>query len=80
VFLETGKRLLAGDAARVTTSGEVEDLPREVRHMKAIVADLAPEERLLNEVRWLMGEARSEFQRLRLEGFSNWLRRRVDLH
>jgi transposase len=48
-FLETGKKRLAGDTARAATSGEVNDLRREVRDMKVLVADLTLENRLLKK-------------------------------
>ncbi len=48
-FLEAGKKRLAGDTARSATSGEVEDLRREVRDMKVLVADLTLENRLLKK-------------------------------
>ena len=48
-FLEAGKKRLAGDTARAATSGEVNDLRREVRDMKVLVADLTLENRLLKK-------------------------------
>jgi transposase len=38
--MEPGKRRLAGDTARATTSGEVQDLRREAQSPKECVADL----------------------------------------
>ena len=43
VFLEAGKRRLAGDTARAATSGEVKDLRREASALKEVVADLTRE-------------------------------------
>jgi len=48
-FLEAGKRRLAGDTARVATSGEVKDLRREARALKEVVAEQALELRLLKK-------------------------------
>ena len=48
-FLEAWKKRLAGDTARVATSGEVKNLRREVRDMKVLVADLTLENRLLKK-------------------------------
>ena len=38
-FLEAGKRRLAGDTERSASTGEVNELRREVRDMKELVAD-----------------------------------------
>ncbi|GEC59379.1 hypothetical protein GCM10007858_50650 [Bradyrhizobium liaoningense] len=48
--LEAGKRRLAGDTARATTSGEVKDLRREAAALKEAVADLPLENRLFKQV------------------------------
>jgi len=53
-FMEAGKRRLAGDTARAATTGEVHDLRREARALKAralkeCVADLTLENRLLKK-------------------------------
>jgi transposase len=48
-FLETGKRRLAGDTARAATSSEVNDLRREARELKEVVAEQALELRLLKK-------------------------------
>lgn len=48
-FMETGRRRLAGDTARAATTGEVQDLRREVRALKQCVADLTLESRLLEK-------------------------------
>jgi transposase-like protein len=48
-FLEAGKRRLAGDTARVATSGEVKDLRREAQALKEVVAEQALELRLLKK-------------------------------
>jgi transposase len=48
-FMEAGKRRLAGDTARAATSGEVQDLRREARALKEVVADLTLENRLLKK-------------------------------
>jgi transposase len=47
-FVEAGKRRLAGETARAATSGEVKDL-REASALKAEVADLTLENRLLKK-------------------------------
>jgi transposase-like protein len=48
-FMEAGKRRLAGDTARAATTGEVQDLRREARALKEVVADLTLENRLLKK-------------------------------
>ena len=48
-FLEAGKRRLAGDTARSATTGEVQDLRRETRDLKEVVAEQALELRLLKK-------------------------------
>ena len=48
-FLEAGKRRLAGDTARAATSDEVKHLRRESAALKAVVADLTLENRLLKK-------------------------------
>jgi len=48
-FLEAGKKRLAGDTARQSTSGEVKDLKREMHDMKELVAELSLENRLLKK-------------------------------
>ncbi len=48
-FLEAGKRRLAGDTARQASSGEVKDLRREAADLKALVAELTLENRLLKK-------------------------------
>ena len=48
-FLETGKRRLDGDTARAATSSEVTDFRREARALKEVVAEQAPELRLLKK-------------------------------
>ena len=40
---------MAGDTARAATSGEVKDLRRETRELKAVVAEQALELRLLKK-------------------------------
>ena len=49
-FLEAGKRRLSGDTERSATGGEVNDLRREVRDMKEVVADLALENHILKKM------------------------------
>jgi transposase len=49
VFLEAGKKRLAGDAAREATSDEVKGLRREAAALKEVVADLTLENRLLKK-------------------------------
>ena len=48
-FMEAGKRRLAGVTARAATTGEVQDLRRESRALKEVVADLTLENRLLKK-------------------------------
>ena len=48
-FMEAGKRRLAGDTARATTTDEVKDLRREASALKECVADLTLENRLLKK-------------------------------
>jgi transposase len=48
-FMEAGKRRLAGDTARGATTGDVQDLRREARALKEVVADLTLENRLLKK-------------------------------
>jgi len=48
-FLEAGKKRLAGDTQRQASSGEVQDLRRETRDLKELVADLTLENRLLKK-------------------------------
>ena len=48
-FLETGKKRLAGDTGRQGTSGEVKGLRQEMRDLKAWVAELSLENRLLKK-------------------------------
>src|ERR671912_831607 len=48
-FLEAGKRRLAGDTARAATTDEVKALRQEARALKEVVAEQAPELRLLKK-------------------------------
>jgi transposase len=48
-FLEAGKKRLSGDTERQASSGEVKDLRREMGELKAVVADLTLENRLLKK-------------------------------
>jgi transposase len=48
-FLEAGKKRLAGDTARAATPQEVKDLRREASALKAVVAELVLENRLLKK-------------------------------
>ena len=48
-FMEAGKRRLAGDTARATTTDEMKDLRREATALKECVADLTLENRLLKK-------------------------------
>ncbi len=48
-FLEAGKRRLAGDTARVASTGEVKTLRRESHELKEVVAEQALELRLLKK-------------------------------
>src|SRR6516165_7727027 len=49
VFLEAGKKRLAGDTARAATSDEVKELRREASALKEVVAELTLENRLLKK-------------------------------
>src|SRR3954452_8406000 len=49
VFVEAGKRRLAGDRGRAATPGEVKDLRREATALKEVVADLTLANRLLKK-------------------------------
>ncbi len=48
-FLEAGKKRLAGDTARAATTDEVQDLRREARDLKEVVAEQTLEIRLLKK-------------------------------
>ena len=48
-FLEAGKKRLAGDTAREANTGEVQDLRREARDLKEVVAEQTLELRLLKK-------------------------------
>ena len=48
-FLEAGKKRLAGDTARTATTDEVQDLRREARDLKEVVAEQTLEIRLLKK-------------------------------
>ena len=48
-FLEAGKKRLVGDTGRQATSGEVKGLRQEMRDLKAWVAELSLENRLLKK-------------------------------
>src|SRR5665213_2302939 len=48
-FPEAGKRRLAGDTARAATTDEVKDLRQETTALKEVVAEQAPEIRLLKK-------------------------------
>lgn len=48
-FLEAGKKRLAGDTARATTSSEVKDLRREARDLKEVVVEQTLDLRLLKK-------------------------------
>ena len=48
-FLEAGKRRLAGDTARASSTGEVSTLRREARELKEVVAEQTLELRLLKK-------------------------------
>lgn len=47
--MEAGKRRLAGDTARATSTDEVKDLRREARDLKEVVAEQTLELRLLKK-------------------------------
>ena len=64
-FLEAGKKRLAGDTARQSTSPEVKDLRQEASALKEAVADLTLENRLLKKACSGMGATRNEISRLR---------------
>jgi transposase len=66
-FLEAGKKRLAGDTARATTSDDVKDLRREAAALKEVVAELTLENRLLKKS--MIADGRSNRgKRLRREG------------
>ena len=48
-FLEAGKKRLAGDTSRAATTDEVQDLRREARDLKEVVAEQTLELRLLKK-------------------------------
>ena len=48
-FLEAGKKRLAGDTSRAATTDEVQDLRREARVLKEVVAEQTLEIRLLKK-------------------------------
>ena len=48
-FHETGKRRVAGDIARTTTTGQVKELRREASALKELVADLTLKNRVLKK-------------------------------
>ncbi len=48
-FLEAGKKRLAGDTTREANTGEVQNLRREARDLKEVVAEQALELRLLKK-------------------------------
>ena len=48
-YMEAGKRRLAGDTARATSTDEVKDLRRAASALKECVADLTLENRLLKK-------------------------------
>src|SRR6266849_4581723 len=64
-FLEAGKKRLAGDTARATTSDEVKDLRREASALKEVVAELVLENRLLKKSTLGLGRPTHEIPRLR---------------
>jgi transposase len=56
VFLDAGKRRLAGDTARAATSDEVKELRREAQALKEAVADLTLENFVLKKSMLADGE------------------------
>ncbi len=48
-FMEAGRKRLAGDTAREANTGEVQDLRRETRELKEVVAEQILELRLLKK-------------------------------
>ena len=48
-FMEAGRKRLAGDTAREANTGEVQDLRRETRELKEVVAEQTLEIRLLKK-------------------------------
>jgi len=54
-FLEAGKKRLAGDTARETTSDQVEESQAQARQLKELVAELMMENRLLKKAYSAMG-------------------------
>jgi len=67
-FLEAGKKRLAGDTARATTSDEVKDLRREASALKEVVAELVLENRLLKKSTLGLGRPTHEIPRRREAG------------
>lgn len=59
-FLEAGRKRLAGDTVREANTGEVQDLRREARDLKEVVAEQTLELRLLKKACWEMGATTNE--------------------
>ena len=57
-FLEAGKKRLAGDTARETTSDEVKEIQAQARQLKEVVAELIIENRLLKKS--VLGDGESD--------------------
>ena len=55
--MEAGKKRLAGDTARATNADKVQELRREARTPKKVVAEQSPEMRLLKKSVLEDGEA-----------------------
>ena len=64
-FLEAGKKRLAGDTVRAATTDEVKLLRKEARDLKEVVAEQAPELRLLKKSMIADGATTNEIPRLR---------------
>lgn len=64
-FMEAGRKRLAGDTAREANTGEVQDLRREARDLKEVVAEQALELRLLKKAWSGMGATTNEIPCIR---------------
>ena len=63
--MDVGTHRLAGDTARAATTDGVEDLRREARDLKEVVAEQAPELRMRKRAYSRMGGSKSEISRIR---------------
>jgi hypothetical protein len=63
-FMEVGKKRLTRDAEHQASSGEVKDLRQETGGLKALVADLTIENRLLRKALSAVGATANEIPRV----------------